>query len=186
MGAGDRKKQIVLDAVLQVIAKEGVDCVTHRRVGAAAGVSHGVVSYHFPTRDDLLLSSFGHHLGQVEDYNAILKWNFSERMSKHRIIDNLCTAISHDMAGAATTRVEQELILYASRRPEFAAVFRKWEQKVVDVLADSLRRARCRNPILNARILLSLSRGFLLESLTDPSLKESDFRQRAKAVLGVD
>lgn len=186
MGVGDQKKQLILDAVLRVIAAKGVDGVTHRSVGAEAGVSHGVVSYHFPTRDELVLRSFEHHLGQVEDYNVILKWSRTDRMTKSRIVDNLCAAVSLDMAGATTTRVEQELILYASRRPEIAAVFRDWEQKVVEAIADSLRRARCRDPLLNAQILLSLSRGFLLESLTDPSLKEADFRDRAQAVLGVE
>lgn len=186
MGVGDQKKQLILDAVLRVIAAEGVDGVTHRSVGAQAGVSHGVVSYHFPTRDELVLRSFEHHLGQVEDYNAIVKWDHTDRMTKSRIVDNLCAAVSLDMAGAATTRVEQELILYASRHPEIAAVFRRWEQNVVEALADSLQRARCRHPRLTAAILLSLSRGFLLESLTDPSLTEADFRQRANAVLGID
>ncbi|MCP3670502.1 MAG: TetR family transcriptional regulator, partial [Gammaproteobacteria bacterium] len=58
LSAGEKTRQLILDSVLAVIAKEGVDAITHRRVGHEAGVSHGVVSYHFPTRDELIYKSF--------------------------------------------------------------------------------------------------------------------------------
>ncbi|MFD4469373.1 TetR/AcrR family transcriptional regulator [Rhodococcus sp. NPDC058505] len=53
MTAGTARERI-LRAVLQVIGTDGVAAVTNRRVAADAGVSLGSITYHFPTRTDML------------------------------------------------------------------------------------------------------------------------------------
>jgi DNA-binding transcriptional regulator YbjK len=181
--AGERRQRQILDAVLQTIAKEGVDAVTHRRVGQEGGVSHGVVSYHFPTREELIYKSFEYYLGTVEDYLVQVGWKPGQKMTKRRLLSLLTGVVEEDLAEKVTTKVEQELILYASRKPELAELYNTWEQTVVDTLAMGLRQLRYKRPQQLARILTSLARGFLLESLTNPSLTEKDFRQRAKLLL---
>jgi DNA-binding transcriptional regulator YbjK len=183
LSAGERKRQQILDAALQTIAKEGVDAVTHRRVGEEAGVSHGVVSYHFPTRDELLYKAFEHHLGTVEDYLDEMGWDLNEKATKGRLLTMLTTVVAEELSGKTTTKVEQELILYASRSPKLTQLYNVWEQSVVDNLAGSLKQLRYKRPKEIARILVSLARGFLLESLTNSSLTEKDFRQRANLLL---
>jgi DNA-binding transcriptional regulator YbjK len=183
LSAGERKRLQILDAVLQTIAKEGVDAVTHRRVGEEAGVSHGVVSYHFPTRDELIYKSFEYHLGTVDDYLEQIDWTPDKKTSKGRLLSILTAAVAEDLAGKTTTKVEQELILYASRSPKLAKLFNAWEQSVVDTVAIGLKQLHYKKPKQMARILVSLARGFLLESLTNPSLTEKDFKQRANILL---
>lgn len=172
-----------MDAVIQTIAKEGVDAVTHRRVGQEAGVSHGVVSYHFPTREELIYKSFEYYLGTVEDYLDVVGWKPGEKMTRRRLLSILTAVVEEDLAGKTTTKVEQELILYASRNLELATLYNAWEQSVVNTLAIGLKQLRYKRPQMIARILVSLARGFLLESLTNPSLTEKHFRQRANLVL---
>ena len=183
LSAGEQKRQQILDAVLQTIAKEGVDAVTHRRVGEEAGVSHGVVSYHFPTRDELVYKAFEHHLGTVEDYLEQVDWQPNQTITKKQLVSILTSGIEEELAGKTSTKVEQELILYATRNPELAKLYNAWEQSVVDTLSTGLKQLHYRRPKEIARVLVSLARGFLLESLTNPQLAAKDFKKRANILL---
>jgi AcrR family transcriptional regulator len=51
---GAETRQRLLDAARQVLAEDGVDNFTTRRVAQAAGVSHGMCHYHFANKDDLV------------------------------------------------------------------------------------------------------------------------------------
>ncbi len=180
LSAGQKKRRQILDAALKVIAADGVDAVTHRSVGRQADVSHGVVSYHFPTRDSLIYKSFEHYFGSFEDLQAKAGWTPEEKMSKRRIVDVLTKVVSVELADARATLVEQELILVAARRPELAALYRKWEEKGISIFSEGLKRSGYKNPRQIAFVLVNFIRGFLLESLTDPALTEQHFKERAK------
>ncbi|MET0235518.1 MAG: helix-turn-helix domain-containing protein [Kibdelosporangium sp.] len=52
MATSTRKR--LIDCALEVLAAEGVDAVTVRRVARAAGISHGAPLRHFPSRAALL------------------------------------------------------------------------------------------------------------------------------------
>ena len=180
LSAGERKRHQILDAALKVIAADGVDAVTHRSVGKQAGVSHGVVSYHFPTRDSLIYRSFEHYFGSFADLQAKAGWSSKEKMSKRRIVDVLTKVVAVELADASATLVEQELLLVAARRPELAALYREWEEKGISVFSEGLKRSGYKTPRRIALVLVNFIRGFLLESLTDPALTELDFKERAK------
>ncbi|WP_432542385.1 TetR/AcrR family transcriptional regulator [Kineococcus sp. SYSU DK002] len=53
----DRRDRIV-EAVLDVVAEHGTQGATYRAVAAAADVPLGSMTYHFPSRDALLLAAF--------------------------------------------------------------------------------------------------------------------------------
>lgn len=48
-----RRRQIV-DAVIDVIADEGYELATFERIARRAGISRGLISYHFESRDELM------------------------------------------------------------------------------------------------------------------------------------
>lgn len=54
-GEGERKEQL-LAAAYDVAVREGLDRLTIRRVAAAAGLSHGLVHFHFASKDRLLIA----------------------------------------------------------------------------------------------------------------------------------
>ncbi len=54
----------ILRATLRLIGEHGVGSVTNRRVATAAGVSLGSLTYHFPSKAELLRASLARH---VED-----------------------------------------------------------------------------------------------------------------------
>jgi AcrR family transcriptional regulator len=47
-------REALLAALVRVAARDGLDAVTHRSVAAEAGVTHGLASYHFSTRDEMI------------------------------------------------------------------------------------------------------------------------------------
>jgi len=55
--AAARRKPVILDAAMAVIAKHGLSATTMERVAKAAGVSPGTVSFHFSSKDKLLLET---------------------------------------------------------------------------------------------------------------------------------
>jgi AcrR family transcriptional regulator len=62
----DRKKEI-LHRAIRLILDEGIAALTIRRVAEAAGVSTGLVLYHFATKEDLIAESWRLALTQARD-----------------------------------------------------------------------------------------------------------------------
>ena len=56
-------RELIMQATLRLIADEGIDAVTHRRVAASAGVSPGTTTHHFEGRAALLRESFLYYMG---------------------------------------------------------------------------------------------------------------------------
>jgi AcrR family transcriptional regulator len=52
----------ILRATLRLIGERGIGAVTNRRVAAAAGVSLGSLTYHFPNQAELLRASLARHV----------------------------------------------------------------------------------------------------------------------------
>jgi TetR/AcrR family transcriptional regulator, regulator of biofilm formation and stress response len=57
---GDARRRSILDAVLAIVAREGVAGASHRAVAAEAGVSPAAVTYYFGSRADLLRAALDH------------------------------------------------------------------------------------------------------------------------------
>lgn len=58
-------REDITDALIRVVAEQGLDAVSIRTVAREAGVSIGSVQYHFATKDDLLLGACERAIGNV-------------------------------------------------------------------------------------------------------------------------
>lgn len=182
--AGEKKRRQILDAALAVIAAEGMDAITHRRVGRQADVSHGVVSYHFPTRESLIYKSFEHYFGSFEDYQGKGGWRVDQPVSsKRQLVEHLTDMVTRELLDEKDIVVEQEFLLLAYRNPDLAAYLRDWQTTGVKLLATGLKQSGYKNSKGLALALLNLMRGFLLECLTDPTLTAQDFKKRVQILL---
>lgn len=157
--------------------------MTHRRIGDQAGLSHGVVSYHFRTRDELIYRSFEYHLGSVEDYGSRVGLKDNESLTIKNVIQVLTRLVAEELANPKSIRIDLELMLYGTRRHEIAALFNSWIQKGVDALTKGLAEEGYEQPQTIAWALTDLTRGFLLDCLTMPSLSVDDFRRRAEILI---
>lgn len=122
MGAG---RERILDAVIEVVAEEGIGAVSNRRVAAAAGVSLGSLTYHFPSQQDLLREGLRRYVGaEVRRIEAVAKELRDRRLAPEALgaeIERL-TALA---AGRPELLAELELHLRAARDPELRQASRE-------------------------------------------------------------
>jgi AcrR family transcriptional regulator len=64
---GAQGRERLLDAAVRLIAREGIDNVRIARIAAEAGVSAGLVHYHFDSRDALLEEAIEHSYERAGD-----------------------------------------------------------------------------------------------------------------------
>src|SRR5262249_56330980 len=64
---GSPGRERLLDAAVRLIAREGIDNVRIARIATEAGVSAGLVHYHFASRDALLEEAIEHSYERAGD-----------------------------------------------------------------------------------------------------------------------
>lgn len=168
---------------MAVIEKEGVDAITHRRVGSEAEQSHGVVSYHFPTRDVLIQKAFEFHLGSAENYVSALGLRTDQRLTRAHLSKLLTRLVAEELADARSIKIDLELSLYGARKPTLAELFDNWMRIGCQNLSLALHHGGYEQPDELARSLVNLMRGFLLECLTNKTLTKLDFQARLELLL---
>jgi TetR/AcrR family transcriptional regulator, regulator of biofilm formation and stress response len=180
---GDARSAILAATVL-IVAEQGLDAVTHRRIATEAGVSPGSTTHHFASRTDLLREAFRFYLHEGDG----LLGSLEEQARTHddpldRLRALLVGLIDAELEHASLLRAEYELLLFASGDEELATDVRAWESRWVAHLAEPLEAAGAPRPIEAARTLLNLVRGFELERLLDARLTRDDFARRLDLVL---
>lgn len=178
-------RDAILQATLRVIAEDGVDAVTHRRVADQAGVSLGSTTHHFASREALLRESFRCYLHFADD--ALGVPNLVGDAANGSAVDGVRRAlvglVEREFTDASLVRAEYELFLFASKDAELATVVATWEARVVGSLAAALERAGARRPTEAGQTLVNFVRGFERERLVKPALTLDDFDRRLTPLL---
>jgi DNA-binding transcriptional regulator YbjK len=124
---GVRRRRILLDATLRVVARDGLAAVTQRAVAAEAAVAPSAVLYYYPTVDDLLVAA----LVDVNDrWVAALDALPAEPAAA---LDALAALVVD--SGGDSGLAEYELYLIAARRPALRAELDRWWQALDDLAA---------------------------------------------------
>ena len=109
------------------------------------GESHGVVGYHFTTRDSLIHKAFKFYFGSFRELMADSGWNPEKKMSPEQIVNALAAMIAYEVENPKATLVEQEMILVAARNPELAELYRNWEKQGVEIFIAGLKASGYQN-----------------------------------------
>jgi AcrR family transcriptional regulator len=164
-GAG---RDAILDAVVRVVARRGFDALTYRAVAAEAGVTHGLVSYHFGSRDAMIhealvraareaiaSSSIGSAANDVDTFAA-----------------GLSNLVEEDPDGQA---FQQLLKLEASRRPAIADEVKALRTTYLETVDASLQRLGLPNDEPLARLILGALDGLVFQQLIfrNPALTDA-------------
>ncbi|MBT8085901.1 MAG: TetR/AcrR family transcriptional regulator [Woeseia sp.] len=64
MGRKPLARQKILDASRQIVMERGAGCLTFDEIAAVSGVTRGGITYHFPTKQELLQALVDHDLEQ--------------------------------------------------------------------------------------------------------------------------
>jgi AcrR family transcriptional regulator len=180
-------RKAILWATLEIVASQGIDAVTHRRVAERAGVSPGSTTHHFASREELLRETFRFYL---EHGNRLLSTIEAENQASvadplERVRRFATEIIRREFIepGARFIRAEHEMLLFASTDDELRSYVRAWEARWVASIAGDLEAAGWPQPVEAARTLINLIRGYELERLLDPQADAADFGRRLDSVL---
>jgi AcrR family transcriptional regulator len=121
----------ILDSARRVLAEEGLERFTTRRVAALAGVSHGMVHYHFTDKRELALALIVHaRRDWIEPLEELVDGPGSAEKRLRDVI-----AWIAEPATIETMRVHQALFVLALQdepvRERLAAEFARWRAPFV-------------------------------------------------------
>ncbi len=177
----ERTRQGILEAALRVVARGGVEAVTHRSVAREAGLTHGTLTYHFASRDGIVLAAFRHYIAA---YLAMLEGLFEERAEGGwSVVDFSVELQKRQLREREMLAAEYELILYAARNEALAREYHRWQRRMESEIAQVLEERGAPRPREAARIIMGLTRAFELACLTEPNRKPADLGRQIERVL---
>ncbi|WUC01702.1 TetR family transcriptional regulator [Nocardia sp. NBC_00565] len=119
------RRQALLDAAIEVLAKEGARGLTFRAVDKEAAVPAGTASNYFANRDDLLTQAGGRFYERLQPSAATMAELATGPKTRAHIIELLKETVGRIEAFRTGYLAMLELRLEATRRPELRAVMTK-------------------------------------------------------------
>jgi len=128
----------IVDSAITVIARDGLDALSIRRVAAEAGVAIGTVQYHHPTRAEVVLAALQRtaHRQQIRVMTAP-----REPTITATLITRLTLLLPHDDASREEAIVWVALAAAAARDPLVGPHQRQLVKQTVTGIAALLDRA---------------------------------------------
>ncbi|MGW8378019.1 TetR family transcriptional regulator [Streptomyces sp. ODS28] len=125
---GLRKREVIIDATLRIVERDGVAAITHRAVAREADIPASSVCYYYATLDDLLVAALTE---ASEAYIVQLRELVADGGDA---LEGLARVIA-EAGGPNRLRAlaERELTLLASRRPALRPIALRWRETVAEV-----------------------------------------------------
>jgi TetR/AcrR family transcriptional regulator, regulator of biofilm formation and stress response len=156
-------REAILSAVARIVAREGIDGVTFRSVAAEAGVSPGLASYHFATRDEMLQEAM---TWAVHDAIQELAG-----MSDGRSPSLLRNSVDFVAAKPDEMAFQFETIFHGRRSASLSAHVREMYETYFAAVQESLRNAGLAGDRRTAKLVLAVMDGLAVQELVfeDPA-----------------
>ncbi|WP_406119778.1 TetR/AcrR family transcriptional regulator [Streptomyces sp. NBC_00989] len=180
----------ILQAAVELIARDGFDGVRIADIAARAGVSTALVHYHFTGRERLLTGALAHSLTRAEARLAGRTRQADRDTPPQRLADliDFGLPLTHD--DVLECRLWAELEIRSSGSPELAATLAEFRARMLHALAalveDGLRTGDFRDcdPSDVATVALALLDGLTNRLITEESaLGLADARRLAAGML---
>jgi DNA-binding transcriptional regulator YbjK len=163
---GREREEKLLEALVRIVAREGLAAVSHRSVAEEAGIPTGSVGYYFPKRIDLVRGAFSYlarrQLAQIEAAEAE-----QPTRSLAAVADFTTRVIMGELAedSDAPAAAEFELILAIGRDPDLAPEYREFQERLVAMQERVAKAQGSKAPERDGRIVQAFLRGVELEAL---------------------
>ncbi len=158
-------REAILRATLAMVADKGVATVSNRRVAAAAGVSLGSLTYHFPSQAELLRESLllyvTEEVGRLEALAATLR---ARNPGAAEVVGEVEALIARPSGGPGPL-AELELHLQAARDPQLQEASRRCFAAYDALAADALAALGVPDPARHAGPVVALITGLGLRRL---------------------
>jgi len=128
----------IVDGAITVIARDGLDALSIRRVAAEAGVAIGTVQYHHPTRAELVLAAL-QRTAQRQQVRAMAAPQAPTIIAT--LVTRLALLLPHDELSREEAIVWVALAAAAARDPLVGPHQRQLVKKTVSAIEALLERA---------------------------------------------
>lgn len=165
---GLRRRQLIIEATLQLIAREGVRAVRHRAVAAEAGVPLAATTYYFRDIGQLLRDSFAFFATQRADAVTAVRADIVERLQVSRssgegpeaLADQVSAALAGYVLGQAGARDDRAIELAfrheARRDAGLRALSQEQERQFAADIEALLKLVDSADPFSDAQITLGV------------------------------
>jgi TetR/AcrR family transcriptional regulator, regulator of biofilm formation and stress response len=166
----EQRRKRILDAAVQIIGREGPRAVTHRAVAAEAGVPLAATTYYFASKaallDEALTASVESDLAELE---VLARSMAQSPVSVDGFARSIARFLVAQLRHRRTTVVAQyELTLEAARDGALGAAARASSDAYVVLFQEMLAKIGAADPAGDARLLVALLDGLLLDQLSAP------------------
>jgi AcrR family transcriptional regulator len=166
------RRQVIAEAVYEVIGERGWDAVSLRDVASAAGVSMGQVQHYFTTKTDMLLFALGYNRARVMARLQREVAALPDPTQRDQLRAAMRVSLPMDKPSRQEAVVNIAFLSAATVTPAYAQLLRD-EYAQVLALAEALLSAAAANGELRDGIDLpreSAALFFLLDGLIGPVL----------------
>lgn len=150
--------QALLDAAVRVFAAEGVGGLTYRAVAAEAGVTHGLVTYHFGSREALIHATLSRVAAKSVEQSAI---HPDSRLLQH-FLKELPTLTEETRGGSVA---QFDLTVLACRDPRLGDEAREMYRQYIEATHEALTEFGIRPSDAMARLVFAAVDGLVLQQL---------------------
>lgn len=198
-GRGERTRQVILDATLEVIAEGGVRAVTHRAVATKADINVSLTTYYFSDIFDMVSSAFNDFVEREkprveqawsEVFAYVYRYSKAERRRKavredirKRLteigVDYLLEKIQKNRAGMS---VEHHFYFETLNDPRLRALYETSREPVLAAMTEFSALFNRTQPEVDAEILTGTILKIEHNALIEPP--EQIDRDRMERMLG--
>lgn len=186
---GRRRKTALLDAAADLLNEHGFAALTHRALAERAGLPTSATTYYFSSIDDLHDQALRH----LADRWLQRATAGVERLPPHlagdraaaAIVDIVTATASETGHGDGDLLVMYERYLEAGRHPHLRGVVKAYNDHVIALILDVLRRGGMPADPDSARLLLAVVDGSIISSLAEGIAPASAARDTVVTVLAL-
>jgi len=157
------RREKILAAARELIASEGVDGVSHRKVAARAGVPLGSMTYYFDGRDELIFEVFTRFADEMAArFDAVMREASNIVEARAAVASLISEQVLTDQSELVLTH---EIYALAARVPRYREVTHAWMAKSRAALERHFDPA-------TARILDAVIEGLTIHRALDTQVDE--------------
>lgn len=179
---GERRRDLLLDAAIVVVARQGYAGATQRAIAAEAGVPPASTHYFFDSVEDLVRQATARYLqGRLDFYDEqidLFAATDRDPAAGCRLVAELLDGI-----GAESRTAQFEIYLNARRQPELQPVVREAVDRLQALCARLLATMGVADPDRWAAAFLAIGDGFALRSVAGTPADRTEMEQAFLAIV---
>lgn len=163
------RRERIIDCTLDIIARRGTRFATYRTVAESIQVPLGSMTYHFPSRDDLIFAAFEKFADELFTPLRGLEDDRGGGDPRERLVKVI---ISDERDRQRDMVILAELYVLAFRHERYANLMRQWMRKTRGVISRSIddQRAQVIDAVQEG---LSLHRYFTPEEFSEDTVRRT-------------